>query len=430
MTSTSDHRRRPVAPATRAVLVDVALTAATAAGICLAIAVFREPDARPPDALAYVFGVLIALPLLWRRRAPRAVLVANYVLLGAYYITGYPAVGLVLPLVVAIATVSSSGHARFAAGLLAFGVTISAGFRLMSEDETVLSVLDDTVRDAALGTAALLFGAAVRSRRALEEATRARLELLAAERERDADARVERERVRLARELHDELAHSVTVMGLHADVATEAITAAGEQEDPDLAPVRDAVLAIRGVARDTMRDLRRTLGALRGDPADDARAPAAGTAALAELLARADAAGLATTLDLELGDVTLSTTLDRTVHRLVQEAVTNTLRHAGARRVDVEVVVVGRDLAVAVTDDGSARPATTGGDEPIPGDGAGGHGLLGMRERVLLLGGAFDAGPREAGGFAVRARIPLDATAPHHGVAVGDATDRTGRSTP
>lgn len=391
-------------PDARTTGVDVGLAVLTAAGIALAIAVFREPDARPPDVWAYTLGALVAVPLLWRRRAPRVVLLANYALLAVYYASGYPAVGLVLPLVVALATTATAGHLAFASGLLAVGILVSGSYRLGSEAEAVLPVLDDTLRDAALGTAAILLGAAVRARRALVDETRARLDLLAAEREREADARVERERVRLARELHDELAHSVTVMGLHADVATEAIDAASRDATSDLAPVRDAVTAIRGVARDTMTDLRRTLGALRSVPAEGERGPAPGAAALPRLLEHAAAAGLTTDLEVRLGGTTLSATLDRTVHRLVQEAVTNTLRHATAHRVEVEIAVEGGDLAVRVSDDGR----TSSLESSSPETSTDGHGLAGMRERVRLLDGAFEAGPDPDGGWCVRARLPLD----------------------
>jgi signal transduction histidine kinase len=420
--------------AARAVWLDVFLTALTAGGLCLAIAVFREPEARPPDAFAYTYGVLIALPLLFRRRAPRTVLVVNYALLGLYYVTGYPAVGLVLPLVVSLATVAVAGHWRFGATVLAVTITWGSGYRLVSEGEVVLSVLDDTMRDVALGIAALLFGAAVRSERALAAETRARTALLAAEREREAAARVQRERVRLARELHDELAHSVTVMGMHADVASEAIERAARDPARDLTGVQEAVAAIRGVARDTMADLRRTLGALRGD--DGGRVGTSGTAAVQHLLDNAEAAGISTGLTVDLAGETLSATLDRTVHRVVQEAVTNTLRHADATHLDVEVVVAGRELIVGVVDDGRGRSDDGRGrsddghgrsddghgrsddgrarSDDANGDG-GGHGLPGMRERVVLLGGAFDAGPRPGGGFAVRARLPLDAVSPWAG---------------
>jgi signal transduction histidine kinase len=219
------------------------------------------------------------------------------------------------------------------------------------------------------------------------------------EHELEAKRRVEQERVHLARELHDVLAHTVSVIGLQAGVAAEAI------EDDDRVAAARAVESIRGTSREAMRDLRAALGLLRGEARageDDGRAPVGSVGHLEPLADTARATGLDVRLDLSTDLPPLTAAVDATVYRVVQESLTNVLRHSGAQHVVVRLARGDGYLDITVTDDGGG---VADGSE----DGAvnGGHGIRGMRERVALVGGRLEAGPVPSGGFAVRVRLPL-----------------------
>jgi signal transduction histidine kinase len=200
------------------------------------------------------------------------------------------------------------------------------------------------------------------------------------------------ERLRLAQELHDVLAHDVSLINVQASTALHLF-------DADPGRARDALAAIKEVSHETLQELRATVSALRRE--DDAvpLRPAAGLADLDELAARSTAAGLAVEV-VRTGDVrALPPRVELAAYRIVQEAVTNARRHSGGRAAKVRLGYGDQDLAVTVTDDGRGRPVG------VPD----GHGLVGMRERAVALGGELTTGPGPAGGFRVEARIPLQA---------------------
>jgi signal transduction histidine kinase len=204
---------------------------------------------------------------------------------------------------------------------------------------------------------------------------------LAAERERSELLAVEAERTRIAREMHDVLSHSMSLMTVQAS--------AGERVATDPERARETFQRIRAIGGEARVELQRMLGLLREPETQPG---------LEVLVGRAREAGLVATLDAE-GVDHLSPALEMTVHRIVQEALTNTLKHAGATRVDVRLRREDGALLVDVTDDGAGNGNGDGGGSR--------HGLLGMRERAAVYGGAIEAGPRPGGGFAVRARLPL-----------------------
>jgi signal transduction histidine kinase len=196
------------------------------------------------------------------------------------------------------------------------------------------------------------------------------------------------ERVRIARELHDVVAHHVSVMGIQAAAARRAL-------DKDAGKSRTALGAVEQSARTAVDELHRMLGALRA-PDDPAPSAAAGIDQVEELLDRVRDAGLAANYGVYGDPVPLPDSLSQAAYRIVQEAVTNTLKHATASSVDIRIRYLAADLEIDVADDGRSAGASTGG-----------LGLIGMRERVALHDGTLDAGPRSGGGFRVRARLPL-----------------------
>jgi signal transduction histidine kinase len=221
----------------------------------------------------------------------------------------------------------------------------------------------------------------------LEELTRE----LAHEREERARLAVLDERNRIAREMHDVVAHSVSLMVVQAGGARRML-------DTDREASREALLAVEDVGRAALAELRRVLGLLRGTDEPLALRPQPGTAQLASLVAGTRGAGLEVDLAVEGEPRPVQAGVDLAVYRVVQEALTNAVKHAQARHASVRLDWQPDALHVDVVDDGRGPL--------VPAQG--GHGLVGMRERLAAYGGALEAGPRTGGGFAVRARIPLE----------------------
>jgi len=212
-----------------------------------------------------------------------------------------------------------------------------------------------------------------------------------AERTRDeaAQRRAMEERLRIARELHDSLTHSISVICVQAGVAVHLARKRGEEAPP-------ALLAIQEASADAARELRTTLSALR----DQDNGECSGLGQLHNLVARARAAGLPVTVTVTGEERALPPEVDQAAYRIVQEALTNVSRHADGACASVQLHYTPDALSVQVDDDGAGTPADAG---PRP---AGGLGLIGMRERVTALGGRLHAGPRDGGGFGVRAEFP------------------------
>lgn len=213
---------------------------------------------------------------------------------------------------------------------------------------------------------------------------------LAQEREQRARLAVLSERHRIAREMHDVVAHSVSLMVVQAGAARRML-------DSDVEDSREALLAVEGVGREALAELRRVLGLLRGTSEPLGLRPQPGTAQLGSLVAATRGAGLEVDLQVEGEPSPLHAGVDLAVYRMVQEALTNAVKHARATRASVRLVWSSDALDVEVLDDGPGPLV------PVQG----GHGLAGMRERLAAYGGELEAGPRAGGGFAVLGRIPL-----------------------
>ena len=217
---------------------------------------------------------------------------------------------------------------------------------------------------------------------------------LAEERARlmEAEARqaVEDERGRITRELHDVLAHSVSVMTVQASAVRRLLTPEQERE-------REALMTVEETGRQALAEMRRLLGIMRTDSERPALAPQPGIGTLPELVEQVRQSGLPVELTVEGTPVKLPAGVDLSAYRIVQEALTNTLKHAGPAHAWVAVRYAGEDVEIEVANDGSSEN---------DGDGTG-HGLVGMRERVALCGGELESGPRPGGGFKISARLPV-----------------------
>jgi signal transduction histidine kinase len=240
-----------------------------------------------------------------------------------------------------------------------------------------------------LAAGALVVGDTVRSRRALAAAALERDDREAREREQESRRRLAAERLRIAQDVHDTLAHALVAINVRAGVAVHLADAGA---DPD------ALAEIKDLSSTALGDLRATLSLLRDEEDRAPRAPALDLAAVSALVERAKTAGIDVSADVSLNGTTIPSPIGQAGFRIVQEAVTNILRHAGASSASVRVVSMGDALEIDVTDDGRGGAA---GDE--------GHGLRGMAERATALGGEIAAGPGPAGGWRVHARLPLGA---------------------
>jgi signal transduction histidine kinase len=210
----------------------------------------------------------------------------------------------------------------------------------------------------------------------------------------EAQRRATEERLRIAREVHDVVAHNISLINVQAGVALHLIDEQPEQARPALAAIKEA-------SKETLEELRSVVDALRSDGEAAPRAPMPGLDDIGRLATRTSEAGLPVRVDVSGTPRPVPAGVDLAAYRIVQEALTNATRHAGATQVIVRLVHGDHDLTVEVADDGR------GAASPHVHNGGAGSGITGMRERVTALGGTFEAGPRPGRGFAVRARLPL-----------------------
>lgn len=213
------------------------------------------------------------------------------------------------------------------------------------------------------------------------------------EREKAARRRADEERLRIARELHDVLAHSISVINVQAGVGLALL-------DTDPEQARTALTTIKSASKEALGEVRQVLDTLR-TPGDAPRAPAPGLDRLPELVDQAAGAGLTVDVTTDGARTTLPPGADLAAFRIVQEALTNVVRHSGSRHARVQLSYGVRMLTLTVDDDGPSTHADAGGS---------GNGLAGMRERAAALGGTIEAGPRADGGFRVVAELPLTTT--------------------
>jgi signal transduction histidine kinase len=386
--------------------VDVVVATVVAATLLVAMVVVGdESGARSVDALAGLLVVVAGGALALHRRAPMVALAVNSSALALYSLRDYPGGLVYLTWLVPIFAVSVARGPAKAWLPAALSTTV---IMLNAVDDSRGVVVIALFVSWAVG--ALLLGGSVRGRRTERVAMEERARHLAESREEEARRRVAEERVRIARDLHDSVAHSLASIAVQAGVGAHVI-----DEQPEGA--RAALLAIKHASGDALAELRATLGMLRSTEAAP-REPAAGLDRLSSLVASSRAAGLPVDVVVEGEGRPLPPAVDTAAFRIVQESLTNIIRHAGPARATVAVRLAEDGVEIEVTDDGRGAVTVSGngdGDEPeggAPGggghgQGSGGHGLAGMRERVALLGGELSAGNGRSGGYRVWAKLPL-----------------------
>ncbi|MFD7246865.1 sensor histidine kinase [Streptomyces massasporeus] len=378
--------------------MDAVLAAAVL--VCMVAGSFVEPRhrdsvnwvLRTPDLLSLLLMTLGAAALVFRRRAAMAVLALTGTLSVIESVTGDPRTPVAMSAVIALYTVASTTDrpTTWRVGLLTMTVLTGAA---MAAGPLPWYAQENLGIFAWTGIGATA-GDAVRSRRAFVQAIRERAERAERTREEEARRRVAEERLRIARDLHDVVAHHIALVNVQAGVAAHVMDKRPDQAKEALAHVREA-------SRSALGELRATVGLLRqsGDP-EAPTEPAPGLDRLDELTGTFRSAGLHVEVARADQGTTLPAAVDLAAYRIIQEALTNVQKHAGPQaKAEVSVVRVGPNIEITVLDDGSGENETQ--------DSGGGHGLLGMRERVSALRGTLTTGPRYGGGFRVHAILPL-----------------------
>jgi signal transduction histidine kinase len=421
--------------------IDAGAAALVAGLVELNVVVGGGPGAVRLNALAYLLGAVLAVPILFRHRWPLGSLVGVSVLLLVYYIAARrnisPAPLFCLPL-----------YDAAVAGYLAAAIAIpvffmSAGLFVVdvSTHESLVTLATDFLPSIAVLALAIMLGEVVRSRRALAAETADRLRLAGEEREAETGRRVAEERLRIARELHDTVAHSMATITVQAGSALHVLgpdAPAGGAPDgggPDGGGpsggstsggstnrnLRSALIAIRETSKAALTEMRDTLGQLRNEiPDESAELRAAGLDRLPALCEAVTAAGAPVTVTTKGEPRPVPPAVGHAAYRILQESLTNVLRHAGPRaRASVGLAYEPGALVIRVTDDGPGRGT-------LAADAAAGHGLTGMAERAAAVGGTFSAAAGPDGGFEVAARLPApgpgQAAAPGPGPATAPAT--------
>jgi len=337
-------------------------------------------------------ALVTAVPLVLRRRYPLGVLVAIVPLLLACLAVFHPdhaAAGIVM---VVVFTVGLHGHRTRALAVGALMAPVVAAGVLITSRRLGGDSAAETVAYLALVLGALAAGDAVRGRQEL-------VRVLAAEAEREraalAQHRFDEQRLRYAHELHDVVGHALVAINVRAAAAAHLA-----RREQGASPV-SALEEIASTSAEALGELRTALKGLRNDDVP-LRPAGAGLAELDDLIAGVKGAGLTVELDMAAGIAAVPAAIGHAGYRIVQEGLTNVLRHSTAKHARVRIGEDDGALLIEVLDNGPARRVTGGG---IVG---GGHGLLGMRERAAALGGSCEAGGAPGGGWRVRARIPID----------------------
>ncbi|MGA5759438.1 sensor histidine kinase [Nonomuraea bangladeshensis] len=351
--------------------------------------------------LGYVLLIVSGLAVAVRRRWPVPVFLVTAFASLAYYTLDFPDGPGWLGLFVALYTVAAYGDGRRSLVIAGVGISVLAVCWLVAAADVepgaaigwVYFRIGASVMSAALGES-------VRTRHVIAAEAQKRAELAERTREEEARARVDAERLRIAREVHDTVAHAIAIINVQSGVTAHVL-----DKRPEVA--REALRAIEQTSSRALREMRAILGVLRDDD-DGERVPYPGLGQIGELTAKAREAGLDVEVEESAPGAPLPSAVGGAAYRIVQESITNVVRHVGPTRVTVALRPGIEDLEIRVTDEGRRAAPEQRPRGPV----RPGRGIVGMRERCQLLGGELDAGPTPDGGFEVRARLPLAPTGP------------------
>ncbi len=373
--------------ARRAAVFDGVLAVVFTVSMIVITRSIAEADDVSVDLFGHLLIVAIGISLAFRRRRPMAVLAVCTVCLVTYTLRDYPGGPVYLALIIVFYTLATTRGWRPVVGpvLLSIGAVLVSS--LASYDSKVIWI---HISFIGWTSAAVFLGDASLNRRNYLAGLEQRARDLEESREEEARRRVAEERLRIARDLHDVIAHGIATIHMQSGVAAHVLDRHPEAAGP-------ALLAIKDVSKQTLAELRATLHLLREGDEAAPLAPTPGLERLEALIETTRQAGLPVAVTVSGEPAPLPPAVDVTVYRIVQESLTNVMRHASAARAEVAVVHAPDHVEIDIVDDG--RGAAT---DPAPG-----HGITGMRERAEMIGGCLEAGPRPGGGFRVRATLPL-----------------------
>jgi signal transduction histidine kinase len=373
-------------------LVDGSLGLLLAIVSLISILATSQASRRDPDVWCIALTLLMTLPIAYRRIAPDFGMMTTGAATVAYYILGYPDTLAAIGTLIALYSVAAHGNRKIAVqALIGTAIGLSVSVLVTDPGDFTLQIL---VSNYIIYGTAWVIGDNVRTRRAYTHELEARAERLERERETKSREAVVDERRRIAREMHDVVAHSVSVMVVQAGAARRILDSKPSQ-------ARDALASIETTGRQALAEMRRLTGVLRREEAVD-KTPQPGLGYLEKLIEQTREAGLPVEVTVQGSPYELPQGADLSAFRIVQEALTNSLKHAGPSHATVCITYSSDQIELRVADDGH------GAAQRLPNGSDAGHGLVGMRERVAMFGGELKTGPLPGGGYEVRATLPLE----------------------
>jgi len=347
--------------------------------------------------LGFILLVVSGLVLALRRRWPVSVFVTTALASLVYFTAGFSDGPGWIALFIALYTLTAYGDGRRSLAIAGVGIGVLAtSWLILAADIEPQAAIGWVFFRIVASIMAAALGESVRSRRVIAAEAVKRAERAERTREEESRSQVDAERLRIAREVHDTVAHAIAIINVQAGVTAYQLDQRPER-------VRETLETIERTSAQALHEMRAILGVLRDS--DNGRVPQPGLAQIDALIEAAREAGVDVELQTNSAAVPIRGAVDTTAYRIVQESLTNVIRHAGPTRATVAVDYDADALQVRVADDGSR------GDPVVGAKGLGGleagQGIAGMRERCGLLGGELTAGPRHGGGFEVTARLPL-----------------------
>ncbi|MEV6323644.1 sensor histidine kinase [Nocardia sp. NPDC051787] len=355
-----------------------------------------EPVPKPVSGLGYALLIVSGVAVAARRRQPVLVFLVTAVASLIYFGLDFPDRASYLALFVALYTLAAYGDGRRSLMIAGAGITVLAiGWLIAGADVEPVVAIGWVFFRIGASVISTILGESVRSRRVIAADAQERAELAERSRDEEARARVDAERLRIAREVHDTVAHAIAIINVQSGVTAHVLDKRPEQ-------AREALRTIEQTSSRALREMRAILGVLRDG---DDREPYPGLGQIDELVGKARAAGLDIAFEQTSPVTPLPSAVGSAAYRIVQESITNVIRHVGPTRVTVALEPGIDALRIRVTDEGrrgSTHVPVHTGNSPTTG-----RGIVGMRERCQLLGGELDATSHPDGGFEVTARLPL-----------------------